>query len=184
MSERKTWVRVFTIADYEEEEIWLRRQHKQGWKLVKMTPPCFFLFERCAPEDVIYRLDYQNNKEGGDYFQIFRDYGWEPCGRCMGWLYFRKPAAQADSEQDGELFSDNASRIDMVDHIVKTRTLPLLVIFLCCVIPNFMRSVRGGGDWSIGFTVFWSVMLLLYLILFLHCGGKLRALREKYDINK
>ena len=35
MNDRKTLVRFFTIADYEEEEIWLREQHKNGWKLVR-----------------------------------------------------------------------------------------------------------------------------------------------------
>ena len=58
---RKTLVRFFTIADYEEEELWLRKQHRNGLKLVKMTPPFFFTFEECTPEDVIYRLDYRNS---------------------------------------------------------------------------------------------------------------------------
>lgn len=34
MSEKKTWIRFFTIADYEEEESWLRNQHQKGWKLL------------------------------------------------------------------------------------------------------------------------------------------------------
>ena len=29
------------------------------------------------PEEVIYRLDYKNNAETSNYFQLFRDYGWE-----------------------------------------------------------------------------------------------------------
>ena len=29
----KTVIRSFTIADFEEEEIWLREKHKSGWKL-------------------------------------------------------------------------------------------------------------------------------------------------------
>ena len=58
MSNRKTVIRFFTIADYEEEEAWLHEQHKNGWKLSKMIPPCFFIFEQCTPEDVAYRLDY------------------------------------------------------------------------------------------------------------------------------
>ena len=33
---RKTLVHFFTIADYEEEEVWLRKQHNSGWKLVKI----------------------------------------------------------------------------------------------------------------------------------------------------
>lgn len=32
MSDRKTLIRFFTIADYEDEEIWLRQQHNCGWK--------------------------------------------------------------------------------------------------------------------------------------------------------
>ena len=68
-------VRVFTIADYEEEEAWLRNQHKDGWKLVKMIPPCVYLFEACEPEDVIYRLDYRNSRQTDEYMQMLKDFG-------------------------------------------------------------------------------------------------------------
>ncbi len=182
MSEQKTLLRFFTVADYEDEERWLRRQHNEGWKLAKMVPPCVYVFERCEPEDVIYRLDYQNNQESGDYFQMYADYGWENCGRCAGWLYFRKSAAQMDGEQDGEIFSDNASRVDMVRHIVRTRMLPLLIIFFAAVLPNFFaRNIWSDGFWPRGFALFWDLMFLLYLFLFVHCGLKLRALRRKYS---
>lgn len=59
MNNKKTVVRFFTIADYEEEEIWLHDQHMNGWKLIKMIPPCFFFFEKCTPAEVAYRLDYK-----------------------------------------------------------------------------------------------------------------------------
>lgn len=180
MSGRKTFIRFFTIADYEEEEVWLRKQHKNGWGLLKMIPPCFYVFEKCAPEDVVYRLDYKNNAETGGYFQLFKDYGWEYIGRCLGWLYFRKPSAEMDSEQDGEIFSDNGSKIDMISDLVKTRLLPLLVIFFCCVLPNFIRSVEISDPLAAAFTVFFAVMTLLYLYLIVHCGLKLRKLREEY----
>ena len=134
MSSRKTMIRFFTIADYEEEEIWLREQHKKGWKLMKTILPCFYIFESCAPEDVVYRLDYKNNTEDHDYLQIFHDYGWEYFNRCVGWLYFRKPVSNADTEQDSEIFSDDASRVDMVNHIVKTRMLPLLEVWRAVIL--------------------------------------------------
>lgn len=51
-----------------------------------MIPPCFYIFEKCVPDDVVYRLDYKNNTENDGYFQIFGDYGWEYIGRCVGWL--------------------------------------------------------------------------------------------------
>ena len=43
MDNKKTVIRFFTIADYEDEEIWLHNQHMSGWKLVKMIPPCFYI---------------------------------------------------------------------------------------------------------------------------------------------
>ena len=181
MSDKKMKIRFFTIADYEEEEIWLRQQHKSGWKLVKTVLPCFYIFESCTPEDVVYRLDYKNNTENSDYFQLFQDYGWEYFNRCVGWLYFRKPVSETDTEQDIEIFSDDSSRIDMVNHIVKTRMLPLLVIFFCCVMPNFIRSINESLPFADVFAIIFTILFLLYLYLFLHCGFKLRKLRKKYS---
>jgi len=176
MSERKLKICFYTIADFIEEEIWLREEHRKGWRLAKMIPPCFYYFEKCEPEDVIYKLDYENANEAADYMQLVHDYGWEYIGRCVGWLYFRKPASAVVDENDGELFSDNVSRGNMIQHILKTRMLPILIIFLCCVIPNVIR-VLDGED-SIGFMVFWIIILILYLFLLVHCGLKLRKLKK------
>ena len=181
MRDKKMKIRFFTIADYEEEEIWLRQQHKSGWKLVKTVLPCFFIFENCTPEDVVYRLDYKNNTENSDYLQLFQDYGWEYFNSCVGWLYFRKSVSETDTEQDVEIFSDDVSRIDMVNHIVKTRMLPLLVIFFGCLLPNFIRSIDGSLPFANGFTVVFTLLFLLYLYLFFHCGLKLRRLKNKYS---
>lgn len=175
----KTEIRFFTIADYEDEERWLREQHNRGLKLVRTVMPCFFIFEQCPPEDVVYRLDFRNYREGGDYIQLFRDYGWEYFNSCMGWLYFRKPASEIDTANDGEIFSDDVSRVDMIRHIMRTRMLPVLIIFLCCVLPNWSIAMAGGlGSFFAG--VF-SALLLVYLYLIIHCGLKLRKLKQKYS---
>ncbi len=180
----RTVVRFFTIADYEEEEAWLRKQHLNGWKIVRMIPPCFFVFEECRPEDVIYRLDYKNSGQTEDYMQMLKDFGWEYCAHCNGWLYFRKPADAAESEEDGELFSDNASRIDIVSHVVKTRLVPLAIIFLCCVLPNFVRVMTGAytGGSGVFFSIFFGIMFVVYVFLIVYCGTKLRRIRAKYEI--
>ena len=137
---RKTMIRFFTIADYEEEELWLRKQNRLGWKHVRMIPPCLYFFEACEPQDVIYRLDYKNSGQTEEYMQLVKDFGWEYFEQCMGWLYFRKPADTVESEGEDELFSDNASRVEMAGHIVRTRLVPIMIIFLCCLLPNlFLR---------------------------------------------
>ena len=91
--------------------------------------------------------------------------------------FFRKSVSEMGSEQEGEIFSDEASKVDMIDHIVKTRMLPLLIIFFACVIPQFFMALDRGVS---GWLIFWVMMLALYLYLFIHCGGKLRRLKEKF----
>ena len=180
---RKVSVRFYTIADWEEEEAWLRRRHQAGWKLVRVILPCFYVFESCEPEDVIYRLDYRANEQTPAYMQMMRDFGWEYCGICVGWLYFRKPAAEAQTEEEGELLSDNASRVERVSKIVKTRLLPVTGIFLCCVIPNFLKYTSGqvhSSGWLF-FAIFFSVMFVIYVFLILYCGLKLRRIRKRYQ---
>ena len=180
---RKTEIKVFTIADYEEEEIWLREQHRQGWKLVNTNLPVFYHFVKCEPEDVVYRLDYKNSKEDGAYMQLFQDYGWEYFNNCMGWLYFRKPAADMDSDMEEEIFSDNESRLELLSHVIKTRLVPLLIIFFLCLLPQWFNITAGAFTDSALSTVLFiclSLLLLLYLWLFIHCGRKMAKLRRKY----
>ena len=50
--------RYFTIFNYENEQEYLREQHKHGWKFVKVTGLGMYHFEECDSEDVIYPLDY------------------------------------------------------------------------------------------------------------------------------
>lgn len=180
---RKTSVRFFTIADWEEEEKWLRKMHGNGWKLVDAIAPCFYRFESCEPEDVIYRLDFKNNEQNPEYMQMLRDFGWEYCASCIGWLYFRKPAEETTTEEEGELFSDNASRVERVGKIVKTRLLPFTCIFLCCVIPNFLRYTTGNSSTPAAtfFAVFFSVFFVIYSFLIIYCGIKLRKIRRRYQ---
>ena len=179
---RKTKIHFFTIADYEEEERWLREHHKNGWKIVEMIPPCVYIFESCEPQDVIYRLDYKNAAQTPEYMQMLEDFGWEYVAQCMGWLYFRKPAEEAASENEGELFSDNISRVEMVTRIVKTRLVPLAIIFLCIVLPNLAKALSGlNGSASGFFTVFFGIMFVIYVYLIVYCGIKLRKIRSRYQ---
>ena len=179
---RKTLVRFFTIADYEEEEAWLRERHREGWRLARTIVPCFYIFERCAPEDVVYRLDYKNNAQDAEYMQMLRDFGWEYFNACMGWLYFRKSASEIGANGEDELFSDASSKLEMVRHIIRTRMLPILIIFLTCTLPSCVRAMNGvfGSPSLIVFALFFAP-LVLCLWVFLHCGVKLYRLKRKYE---
>lgn len=117
--------------------------------------------------------------------QMLYDYGWEYFEQCMGWLYFRKSAKDTDNEQDGELFSDNNSRVELVKKIVRHRLWPITVIFLCCIIPNLIKVSFHSydlGDKIIGAT--FIVLYLIYVFLILYCGSKLRRIKKKYSNDK
>lgn len=180
MKTTKTMIRLFTIADYEEEEAFLRRQHQAGYRLKKFTLPCFYKFEACEPEDVVYRLDFRESEENDEtYDQMFADYGWEHMFSSMGWHYFRKAASE--TEENPEIFSDNHSKIDLIQRILKYRMIPLILIFLGCILPNVTRVYgKLGGRLSDVFTIFWAVVFLLYVFLFLHCWIRFQKLKKKY----
>ena len=100
MKTTKTMFRIFTIADYEQEEQFLRQQHQNGWKLKRITAFGFYHFEACTPEDVVYRLDFRTKGTDWDsYFQLFSDYGWEYFSAFQEWNYFRKPARESGDIQ-------------------------------------------------------------------------------------
>ena len=72
---------------------------------------------------------------------------------------------------------------ELVSRVVKTRLLPLAIIFLCCVLPGLVRALSGEytGGWGVFFTIFFGIMLALYMFLIVYCGTKLRRIREKYE---
>lgn len=159
MARKKTKLGWFTVPEWKKEEAWLREQHKKGWRLIKASVPCFYKFEQCTPEDVIYQLDY--NQEGmehkGEYIQMFHDCGWEYVTDMMGYAYFRKPASEM--VEDEEIFCDDESRLEMIERVYKGRMMPLIVIFFCVIIPQmFMQSQNHS--------VFGRVLLGLFIVMF------------------
>ena len=141
MKDTKTEWKFFSIADWEKEEQYLRRQHQNGWKFTGVSFLMAYHFVRCEPEDVVYQLDYNPAANKQEYLQIFRDCGWEYLQDHVGYSYFRKPASAMQGEET--IFSDDASRLDMLQRIIKGRLLPLLPIFLLCVLPNLLRPLSA-----------------------------------------
>ncbi len=131
--------KFFTVAEYEQEQEYLRKQNKLGWKLINVKGIGCYIFEKCEPEDVVYQLDYnQDSKDDmGEYIQMFRDCGWEYLCDYVGYSYFRKPISKMQKEE--EIFNDNHSKLDMIDRVFKRRILPLLAIFFLILCPNLLK---------------------------------------------
>ena len=162
MKDRKLESRIFTIADWEKEEKYLRKRHQEGWKFVKVSLPGFYHFEKCDPEDVVYQLDY--NEEGlkhkDEYVQMFRDCGWEYIQDFGGYSYFRKPVSQMRGEE--EIFCDDESRLDMMRRVFTGRYLPILVVLVLLILPNLFEQLHSNDADAPILVVLFSIVLAIY----------------------
>ena len=160
----KKFFRYFSIFEYEKEEKYLREMHKSGWRFLKVTGLGVYHFEKCISEDVIYQLDYnQDSKEHKDeYLQMFSDCGWEHIQEYAGYSYFRKPAAEMNGDE--EIFCDNESKLQMMERVLKGRMLPLLIIFFCCLVPQFVIHTFSTHNYAAAGVI--AGVLLLYIAVF------------------
>lgn len=160
----------FTIYEYEKEQDYLREMHQSGWKFVKVTGLGMFHFEKCEPKDVVYQLDY--NQEGlahkEEYVQMFRDCGWEYIQDYAGYSYFCKEAS-ADGMAD-EIFCDEDSKLQMMERVLKGRMLPLLILFCCCLLPQFVINLLVTHNYVVA--AFMGSILGLYVVVFIGCAKK------------
>ncbi|MDO4485051.1 MAG: DUF2812 domain-containing protein [Bacillota bacterium] len=174
----------FALTDYEEEEKFLRKKHNAGYRLVKTTMLGTYYFEKCRPEDVVYKLDFnpQKSEERERYLKMFEDYGWEYIQELNEYSYFRKPAGP----EDDDIFSDNESRLDMAKRIFARKMLPILIIFAALVIPQLMLAAHNSGKNMVGLVILtmWTALFVLYVAVIIHCGMGFRRLGRKYGNKK
>lgn len=167
MSETKIEFRAFNVAQWQEEEDYLREMHNLGWRFVQVNLLGIYHFERCQPEDVIYQLDY--NQEGlaekSQYIKMFVDCGWEYLQDYVGYSYFRKPTAEMNGEE--RIFCDDQSRLEMMRRVFRGRVIPLILLFLCSVVPNLLRYLLDDGL-SLGPWIGVTLMLVfaIYAVMF------------------
>ena len=166
MEIKKEWKYVY-IFNHQKEEKYLRDQHKAGWKFIKVTGLGVYHFEKCRPEDVVYQLDYNQDglKNKQEYIQMFSDCGWEYIQDYVDYSYFRKPAA--DMKGDEEIFSDESSRLAMMERVYKGRLLPLLIIFSACLLPQFVLAMTNG---RYALAAIMGALLGVYIAVFGYCA--------------
>ena len=182
MKTTKLGIRFFTIADHEKEQEYLSEMHRMGWKIVRVGLPCFYHFEACVPENMVYQLDYYQESKFSreEYLKLFEDCGWEYVFDFMDYHYFRKPAAAMDGQE--EIFCDDESRLDMMRRVFRGRVVFLLVIFLVTVLPQLIQNIMdydSGKSCAKGFLVFWVVMFILYAFMLVQFAWKYYTFKKK-----
>lgn len=177
----KTEFHFFDIMQYEEEGEYLRKMHQHGWEFIHVSLPGIYHFRECEPEDVVYQLDY--NQEGrahkAEYVEMFQDCGWEYLQDAGGYSYFRKPVSAMQFGEE-RIFCDDASRMEMLERVLRGRLCPLLLMF-CGLILQLV------GQWGLnGFTSPITIMLfgmiILYLSIFMRFFTKYRNYRKRMNL--
>ena len=179
MKEKKKVFKWFTVAKYEEEQEYLRQEHQAGWKLVKVSLLGIYTFEKCEPEDVIYQLDYNQEREKGmaEYIQMFRDCGWEYICDFVGYSYFRKAASKM--KEDETIFSDDSSRLEMIGRVFKGRMVPLLIIFAAIICPQLIANSMHSSGVGRGLFIAYCCLFFLYVLIFIQWAVMYWKLKNK-----
>lgn len=128
MKTKKEW-KIFLITDFEKEETYLSEMHRKGWKFTGIQGRLLYCFEACEPADVVYKIDFKRNNlsDQESYHQLYQDYGWEYVAVCNGFHTFRKSNVE---DGDIDIFSDDPSKLDMIEQIFRRRFLLLLFFYL------------------------------------------------------
>lgn len=158
--------KTFFVHQYEEEEEFLRSMRREGWKFVKLYRgiPTKYEFQRCEPEEYIYRLDYitpENDTE--DYHQLYKDYGWEELleWNTVGgkWYYLGKRS----DDRIQRLYSDIDSKIEFFNLLWKKYAWLLFVCALMELNGIFIYVKEFSKE---GLRSGWGVFLLAGILVF------------------
>ena len=149
--------------------MYLQKRHSEGWKFVKVTGLGMYHFIKCKPENVVYQLDYNQERLNNmyEYINMFKDCGWEYMQDFFGYSYFRKPVDKMTNGKDEEIFCDDESRLLMMQRVFKGRMIPLLIIFFLIIIPQIIMQISLGEVAGYFVASVYIAMFVLYMSVFI-----------------
>lgn len=181
----KTQFKAFFLPDYEDEEKYLSDMHRNGWKL-KKAYPYFYTFEKCTPENVVYKLDFGNiSGDKTAYINMFGEYGWEYIQKLNNFYYFRKTAKDGLPDEELEIFSDNESRLKMVDKIINTRFVPGIIFFIigfvCICIALIESLIYPTPIKEVVIILLAFIVYIFFFSMLRYCYMGLKNLKSKFE---
>jgi hypothetical protein len=157
----------------DKEEEWLGEMSRQGLHL--QHPGAFgqYTFEQGAPGEFAYRLDFvANAKKNENYYQLFRDAGWEHVGELGGWQYWRKEVLDGKIP---EIFTDNASKIQKYQRLLGFLVIffPIYIIFLLNY--NNRSIMQSSGFFS---TLYGIVLFIFFVVVMVFLFSMVKILQR------
>lgn len=157
-----------------EEEAWLEEMSKQGLHFQKVNHFGAYTFAQGNPAHYAYRLDYQTAvNDDEQYFQIFRDWGWQHIDTTNGWRYFRQEI------KDGkipEIFTDTDTKIKKYERVRAyfLSVMPLILILMIVIV-----STPEGEGWRWWFELCLNGSILLFFLFALGFTAAVYSAIEK-----
>ena len=146
---KKIW-KIFTVWNYDKEEVWLNEMAMQGWTLTAVGF-CNYTFVKTEPGEYTIRMEMRPHDEG--YMEFLRENDVEYVGRVLQWHYYRKKTALGPFE----LYSDIESRIEHLDRIGKM----LFWIGMANLAIGIANSINGS---HMGWLNLLCATLLMYAL--------------------
>lgn len=166
--------KIFGDWQFEKEEKWLNEMSDKGWKLVKVGFGTY-TFEPCEPGEYTIRTQAleqsYKDKKSRDYISFIEETGAEFAGGFWYAVYFRKKR----SEGEFELFSDNASRIKHMNHIM-TICIAVAIANLCPAIMNLSLGLTTN------LTLNWIMGVICMFFVITMGGGALKLYTKKRQL--
>ena len=140
---RTTIKKLFFVWDFDKEEKWLNEMAAKGLCLIS-AGFCKYEFEDCIPGE--YHICLQllekspKHPEMQKYIAFMEETGAEHVGSFTRWVYFRKKATDGNFS----LFSDNASRVKYLTHMLGFITL-IVAMNLLIGIENLAIAIFTGS---------------------------------------
>ena len=160
--ESKTVFKVIFAWEDEKEEKWLEQMAASGWHL-KTVAPFFYEFQRGAPENVTYRLDYKmtTSKDYAEYRNIFHDSGWEVVAVMANWHYYR---IKSENQSTPEIYNSSRTKAQKYRRLM-AGLLPLLPIYLLLFNPIGLINHKDLGEFTPIYDITHIVMLALLVLM-------------------
>jgi hypothetical protein len=164
----------------DREEAWLGDMSRQGLHLTHPGAFGQYTFEQGEPRELAYRLDFvPNARKTPDYYQLFRDAGWEHVGELGGWQYWRKEILDG---KEPEIFTDNASKIQKYQRLVGYLVIFFPIYIVLLTNPSIRVSFQDGSWistlYEILFFVFF-VIVMSFLFAMIKIMQRISSLKHK-----
>lgn len=155
----------------EHMENWLERMEEEGWSLFKFDFTMMrFKFKKDKKKKVRYCLDYQSKVEN-DYFEIFREDGWELVYDTISpWYIWRKSYA----DKRPSIYTDTRSLIERNNRQIRNIGLGAVI----SLILLFLVLIAGFNS-----TKLLSLFLILSLLFYGYLIAQIYQYTKKLKLN-